>query len=111
MARHSFVNARSTTMTMFYLTIPLTAVAVATAVAPVLVGSYRHHRTLREGQTECLESAAQESDFWHHILGHRQVEGYAPTPDLVSDAEVARVVSGDRVVATQPTVWALQPQE
>jgi hypothetical protein len=37
----------------------------------------------------------------------REVEDYAPTPDLVEDAEVLRVVPADRMAGTEPTVWAV----
>jgi uncharacterized membrane protein len=94
-------------MTLFYITIPLMIAAVAIAVVPVLVGSFRHDRALERGHFETAESVAQESDFWHHMLGHRKVEGYAPTPNLVEDAEVLRVVPADRMVSNEPTVWAV----
>ncbi len=98
----------TTTMTLFYLTIPFMVLGVAVAVLPVLIGSFRHHKSLSEGRFETQESMAQEADFWHHMLGHRTVEDYAPTPDLVEDKEVLRVVPAERMVNSDPTVWAVQ---
>jgi hypothetical protein len=93
-------------MTIFYITIPLMVLAVAVAVLPVLLGSVRHHRAMIQRQLETPESADQEADFWHHMLGHRTVEDYAPTPDLVNDQEVLRVgVPEERRIRTDPSVW------
>lgn len=66
-------------MTPFYVTIPLMVMAVTVAVLPVLAGSFRHHRSMAEGQLETGTWAVQEADFWHHMLGHRRVEDFAPT--------------------------------
>ena len=67
-----------TTMTWFYITIPLTIAALAIAVVPVLVGSFRHHNA-PEGR---FRSAAEESEFWHHLLGHHGVDDVAPPSHL-----------------------------
>ena len=42
-------HACKPTMTLFYLTIPLMVVAVAIAVVPVLVWSFRHKKSLDNG--------------------------------------------------------------
>ena len=104
-------HACKPTVTLFYLTIPLMVVAVAIAVVPVLVWSFRHKRSLDNGHYETTESVAQESEFWHRMLRHRHAEDYAPTPDLVDDSEVLRVVPVDRMVSTGPTVWAESEQK
>jgi hypothetical protein len=98
-------------MTLFYLTIPLMIVAVAIAVVPVLVGSFRHDKALENGHFETAESVGQESHFWHHMLGHGKAEDYAPTSDLVEDTEVLRVVPADRMVGDEPTGWALSSRK
>jgi hypothetical protein len=93
-------------MTVFLLSVPLMIVGVAIAVLPVLVGSARHHRSIVAGELETPESRAVEADFWHHMLGHRKVEDFAPTPDLVPDAEVIRVgVPVESLISTEPSVW------
>jgi hypothetical protein len=93
-------------MTVLLLSVPLMIVGVAIAVLPVLVGSARHHRSIMAGELETPESRAVEADFWHHMLGHRKVEDFAPTPDLVPDAEVIRVgVPAESLVSTDPSVW------
>jgi hypothetical protein len=75
-------------MTWLYLTAPLMVAAIAIAVVPVLVGSLRHNRTPERP----FGSVEQESDFWHHMLGHRAVEDHAPTPELIETGELLRVM-------------------
>ena len=102
----SFFPACRRTMTIFYVTIPLMVLAVAVAVLPVLLGSVRHHRAMIQGKIETPESAAQEADFWHHMLGDRTVADFAPTPDLVDDKEVLRVgVPEEQRISTYPSLW------
>jgi hypothetical protein len=93
-------------MFAFIVTIPLMALGVGIAVLPVLVGSMRHDRAMRSGELPTLQTATQEADFWHHMLGHRRVEDFAPTPDLIEDDEVIRVgVPTERRVSVEPSVW------
>ena len=93
-------------MLAFIITIPLMALGVAVAVLPVLVGSVRHDRAMRSGALPTSGTASQEADFWHHMLGHRRVEDFAPTPDLIEDEEVIRVgVPTERRVSVEPSVW------
>jgi hypothetical protein len=92
-------------MAIFYLSIALMVLAVAVAVLPVLLGSIRHHRSLQNRQLETAESSAREVDFWHHMLGRRKVEEFAPTPAMVEDAEVVRVLSVEPRVSIEPTLW------
>jgi len=86
-------------MTWLYFAVPLMIVAVAIAVVPVLVGSFRHSN---EPEIH-FRSVAQEADFWHHMLGHRTVEELAPTPDLVRNRDILRVVPDDRILTTEST--------
>ncbi len=92
---------------LLYLSIPLMVIAAAIAVLPVLIGSFRHKRSLEHGGLETADSVSRESDFWHHMLGHHRVDYHGATPDLVEDGEVLRVVRADRLVGTNPTVWGV----
>ncbi len=95
-------------MILFYLTIPFMLLGLAIAVLPVLVGSFRNQRSIREGQIDTPETRAHEANFWHHVLGHRSVQDFGPTPDTVDDEEVLRVAPADRLVSKEPTVWAFK---
>ena len=75
-------------MTWIYLSVPLMVAAIAIAVVPVLVGSLRHNRTPERP----FGSVQQESDFWHHTLGHRAVEDFSLTPELIETGELLRVM-------------------
>ena len=79
-------------MLVFYITVPLMVAAVLVATVPVLRGSLRHDRDMRQGDLESAETADHEVDFWHRLLGRR---GSGPTelvtPGLVDDSEVIRV--------------------
>jgi len=75
-------------MTWIYFTVPLMIAAIAIAIVPVLVGSLRHNRAPERP----LGSVEQESDFWHHMLGHRAVEDFAPTPERIETRELLRVM-------------------
>ncbi len=93
-------------MAAFIITIPLMALGVAVAVLPVLIGSVRHDQAVRSGALPSRRTATQEADFWHHMLGHRRIEDFAPTPDLIQDTEVIRVgVPAERRVSIEPSVW------
>jgi hypothetical protein len=98
-------------MTVLYVTLPIMVLAVAIAVVPVLRGSARHNRALREGQLETAGSAKHESDFWHRVLG-RKTKTAAETPGLVNDDEVIRVgVDPGQLVEQKdgPSVWEPGP--
>ncbi len=64
-------NARRNTMDLLWLIIPIAVLALAIAVAPVLVGSVRHDRSVKEGEPTTTESAAREANRWHARLGRR----------------------------------------
>ena len=80
------------TMTWIYITAPLMVAAIAIAVVPVLVGSLRLNRTLERP----FGSVEQESDFWHHMLGHRAVEDFAPSRELIETGELLRVMGREK---------------
>ena len=94
-------------MTWLYFAVPLMIAAMAIAVVPVLVGSFRHSK---EPDIH-FRSVAQEADFWHHLLGHHTIEDFAPTPDLVRNGDTPRVEPDDRVPAIESTLWALAQWE
>ena len=77
-------------MTVLWIIVPLMVVAIAIATIPVLVGSVRHNRAMRSGRIETLESAREEADFWNRMLGRRRGHRAVPTPELLTDEEVAR---------------------
>jgi hypothetical protein len=58
-------------MTLFWIIIPLAVLAIGIAVLPVLVGSFRHDRSVREGAPATTEGAAREVNQWHSRLGRR----------------------------------------
>jgi len=97
-------------MIVFYLTIPLMLLAVAVAVLPVLVGSFRNHRPTTEGNVDTPKTRAQEANFWHQMLGHCKAEEFGPISDMVDDNEVLRVVPAGRPIDTEPTAWASKPR-
>ncbi len=70
--------------------IPLMVLAVLVATVPGLRGSVRYHRAMRAGRIETSETARQEADFWHRMLGRRRGLRAVATPDLLDDTEVAR---------------------
>ncbi len=95
-------------MFVLYIIIPIMVLAVAVAVMPVLFGSVRHNRAMREGRIETTETANQEAAFWHRMLGHRKGRQPVKTPELLPDAEVTRVVanSEDRTTIDGQSAWA-----
>ena len=64
-------------MTFLSIAIPIMIVTTAIAVVPVLIGSFRHDKAPEAR----FRSVAEESEFWHDLLGHHTVE-MAPLPDL-----------------------------
>jgi hypothetical protein len=58
-------------MTLFWIIIPLAVLAIGIAVLPVLVGSFRHDRSVREGAPATTEGAVREVNQWHSRLGRR----------------------------------------
>ena len=66
-------------MTWLSIAIPLMIAALAVAVVPVLVGSFRHDNAPEVR----FRSPAEESEFWHHLLGHHSVEDFAAPSHLV----------------------------
>lgn len=95
-------------MLALYIIVPIMVLAVAVAVVPVLLGSFRHNRAMREGRIETAESASEEAAFWHRMLGHRKARHPLKTPELLDDAEVTRVVAepADRVVIDGDSAWS-----
>ena len=59
------------TMTLFWIIIPLAVLAIGIAVLPVLVGSFRHDRSVKEGAPPTTQAAAREVNQWHSRLGRR----------------------------------------
>jgi hypothetical protein len=94
-------------MSVFAIVIPLMVLGVVIATVPVLAGSIRHHRDMREGQIETQESAQAEADFWHRMLGRRRGRRVVPTPERVSDREVTRAGARteDRRDVDGDSVW------
>lgn len=78
-------------MNALVIAIPLMVLGVIIATVPVLLGSVRHHRAVQAGLIETAESARQEADFWHRMLGHRRGHRVMATPELLSDEEVVRI--------------------
>jgi hypothetical protein len=58
-------------MTLLWILIPLAILAIAIAVLPVLIGSVRHDRSIREGEPATTRLAAREANRWHARLGRR----------------------------------------
>jgi len=58
-------------MTALWLMIPLALLALAIAVLPVLVGSARHERSVKEGDPATTHLAAREANRWHRRLDRR----------------------------------------
>jgi hypothetical protein len=58
-------------MTLFWIIIPLAVLAIGIAVLPVLVGSFRHDRSVKEGAPASTQAAAREVNQWHSRLGRR----------------------------------------
>jgi hypothetical protein len=58
-------------MLILWLLIPLAVVAIAIAVVPVMVGSVRHDRSVKEGEPASTALAAREANRWHVRLGRR----------------------------------------
>jgi hypothetical protein len=96
-------------MFVLYIIIPIMALAVAVAVVPVLVGSVRHNRAMRQGRVETTASATEEALFWHRMLGHRRGTQIVETPDMIPDAEVTRVIANpsDRVTVDSRSAWTV----
>lgn len=94
-------------MLALYIIIPIMVLAVVIAVVPVLVGSVRHNRAMREGRIETVGSADEEAAFWHRLLGHRSGRAPVKTPDLLGDDEVTRVIANpeDRVRVDGQSTW------
>lgn len=95
-------------MLALYIIIPIMVLAVAVAVLPVLVGSFRHHKAMQDGTIESAESATKEADFWHRMLGHTRGRSLVKTPEMIADGEVTRVVAEpeDRVVVEGDSAWS-----
>ncbi len=77
-------------MTVLWIIIPLMVAGVLIATVPVLWGSVRNNRALRRGEIETPESARQEAEFWHRMLGRRRGRHVVTTPPLLTDDEIAR---------------------
>jgi len=94
-------------MTVFWIIAPIMAVGIAIATIPVLVGSIRHNRAMRSGRIETPESAREEAEFWHRMLGRRRGRGPVTTPELLTDDEVTRAVARpeDRRTVDGESVW------
>ena len=94
-------------MSVFWIVVPLMAVGILIATVPVLLGSVRHSRAMRSGRIETPQSAREEADFWHRMLGHRRGQHAVATPELLTDGEVER--TGARPEARQTvegvSVW------
>jgi hypothetical protein len=90
-------------MLVFYITIPLTVLAVLVAVVPVLRGSIRHDRGTRAGDIESARTARHEVEFWNRVLGRRRgTPNVLATPEMVDDSEIIRIgVQPDQVVETE----------
>jgi len=58
-------------MTLFWIIIPLAVAAIGIAVLPVLVGSFRHDRSVKEGAPATTLTAVREVNQWHWRLGRR----------------------------------------
>lgn len=82
-------TARRHTMTLLWLIIPIGVLAIAIAVAPVLVGSVRHDRSVKEGEPATTRTAAREANRWHARLGRRTRR----TPDQLAPGSEATVGS------------------
>jgi len=94
-------------MSVLAITIPLMVLAVLVAVIPVLRGSVRHNRAMRAGRLETPETARQEADFWHRMLGRRRGRTVVATPELLDDNEVERTGARteDRQTVDGVSVW------
>ena len=94
-------------MSLLPILIPLMVLAVLVATVPVLRGSVRHNRAMRAERIETPETARQEADFWHRMLGRRRGRRAVVTPELLSDAEVERtgVPAEDRRTVDGVSVW------
>ena len=57
------------TMTTLWIIVLLAVFAIAIAVLPVLIGSYRHDRSVKEGTPASARAAADEVNQWHSRLG------------------------------------------
>jgi hypothetical protein len=95
-------------MLALYIIIPIMVLAIAVAVVPVLVGSFRHNKAMQDGRLESVDSANEEADFWHRMLGHRSGRPLVKTPEMIADGEVTRVVAEpeDRVVVDGDSAWS-----
>jgi hypothetical protein len=95
-------------MLAFYIIIPIMVLAVVVAVVPVLLGSFRHNRAMREGQFETAESANEEAAFWGRMLGRRHGSRPVKTPELLTDDEITRVSANpeDRIRVEGESVWS-----
>ena len=80
-------------MTWLSIAIPLMIAALAVAVVPVLVGSFRHDNAPEVR----FRSPAEESEFWHHLLGHHSVEDFAAPSHLVERGVVLHVAPAHQV--------------
>lgn len=58
-------------MTTFWIIVPLAVLAIGIAVLPVLVGSYRQDRSIKEGAPATTRVAVHEANQWHSRLGRR----------------------------------------
>jgi hypothetical protein len=56
-------------MTTLWIIVPLAVLAIGIAVLPVLIGSYRHDRSVKEGTPVSTREAAREVNQWHSRLG------------------------------------------
>ncbi len=94
-------------MTVLWIIVPLMILGVLIATIPVLWGSFRHNRAMRAGQIETNESAQEEADFWHGMLGRRRGRRVVSTPELLSDGEVERTGASpeDRHTVEGESVW------
>jgi hypothetical protein len=99
--------ASALNMNVLLIVIPLMVLGVLIATLPVLVGSFRHNRAMRAGRIETAETARQEADFWHRVLGHRRDGRSVATPELLSDEEVERVGASreEHLTADGESVW------
>ena len=56
---------------LWILIIPLAVLAIAITVLPVLIGSARHDRSVKESDLATTRLAAREANRWHLRLGRR----------------------------------------
>ena len=91
-------------MTLFWIIIPLALLAIGIAVLPVLIGSFRHDRSVKEGTPATTQAAVREVNQWAPRLGRRMRRPGHVTPRFMAQAagKVERF-TGPRIVVCSPS--------